>query len=168
MLALAAVLAAAPARAESEYEVKAAYLYKVAGLVKWPASAFANPQAPLAIGVVGREPFAVISRTLRGLEPKPGARPIEVRLLAAGDSAGLQASHIVFVGGAERIAGIAAAVRGRPVLTVGEVGEFARNGGMIGFVVREQRIKLQINNNAARQARLDIASDLLGIAEIVN
>ena len=40
-----------------EYPVKAAFLYKFGSFVEWPASAFANPQSPVQLCVVGRDPF---------------------------------------------------------------------------------------------------------------
>ena len=167
LLALAGLLGLpAAARAETEYDVKAAYLYKIATLVKWPAAAFPSAPAPLVIGVVGREAFSGFESVLRG--QTIGARALEIRRLAASDAAGLRACHLVFVSDGERLAGIAAALQGRPVLLVGDASEFARSGGMIGFVVREQKLKLEINRDAAEQARLSISSDLLGIAKIVN
>ena len=155
------------ARAESEYDVKAAYLFNFTSLVKWPASAFTSPQAPLVIGVVGRDPFSGgLDGALRG--QKAGGHPIEVRHVGAGDSGALQRCHLVYVTASERVADVARVVQGRPVLVVGEVENAARSGGVIGFVKREQKIKIEINNEAARQLRLSISSDLLGIAKIVN
>lgn len=157
----------AQARAESEYDVKAAYLFNFTRLVKWPASAFASPQAPLVIGVVGRDPFnGGLDGTLRG--QKAGVRPIEVRHVSAGDAAALQTCHLIYVTAADRFPEVARAVQGHPVLAVGDAENFARNGGIIGFVTRDRKIKLEINNDAARQLRLSIPSDLLGIATIVN
>ncbi len=155
------------AHAESEYNVKAAFLYNFTRLVKWPATAFATPQAPLVIGVVGRDPFSGgLNDILRG--QKAGARPIEVKHLGTGDSAGLQNCHLIFVSSSVNVAEVARVVQGRPVLVVGESENFARTGGIIGFVVREQKIRLEINNDAARQMRLGIPSDLLAMAKIVN
>jgi YfiR/HmsC-like len=45
--------------------------------------------------------------------------------------------------------------------------EFAAAGGMIAFVNREGRIKLQINQDAVRQSGLKISAKLLEIAELV-
>ena len=167
LLALAGLFGTPEAvRAETEYDVKAAYLYKIATLVKWPDTAFSSAQAPLVVGVVGRGAFSGIESILRG--QTISSRSLEIRRLAANDAAGLRACHLVFVSDGERLAGIAAALQGRPVLLVGDASEFARSGGMIGFVVREQKLKLEINRDAAEQARLSISSDLLGIAKIVN
>src|SRR4051812_38643992 len=50
--------------AESEYDVKAAYLFKFTKFVEWPASAYASNDAPFVIGIVGRDPFGGLDRIL--------------------------------------------------------------------------------------------------------
>ena len=56
LLALAGIVFAhSPLRAESEADVKAAYLFNFAKVIEWPASAFAGAKAPIVIGVVGRD-----------------------------------------------------------------------------------------------------------------
>lgn len=155
--------------AESEYDVKAAYLFKFTKFVEWPGSAFASPQAPFAIGVVGRDPFAGgLDRILEG--QRIGDRQLEVRYLGAGDAAGLRACQMIFVSGSEerRLPDILSATQGRPVLVVGESEGFASAGGMLGFALRQSRLGVEVNAGAARQARLKISSQLLNIARIVN
>ena len=45
------------AHAPGEYEVKAAFLLNFARLVEWPNSAFSGRDDPIALGVLGRDPF---------------------------------------------------------------------------------------------------------------
>ncbi|HVV02776.1 MAG TPA: YfiR family protein, partial [Puia sp.] len=40
-----------------EYELKAIFLYNFAQFVEWPPAAFSNNEAPLVIGVIGKNPF---------------------------------------------------------------------------------------------------------------
>ena len=54
-----------------------------------------------------------------------------------------------------------------PILTVGDIADFAQEGGMIGLVEAEQRIRFNINLAAARQANLKLSSQLLKLATIV-
>lgn len=58
-------------------------------------------------------------------------------------------------------------VSGRKVLTVGEFEGFAKRGGMINFIIVDNRIAFEINIDAARRAGLSISSQLLKLAEIV-
>jgi hypothetical protein len=171
--ALCAILAwscffAPLAHAESEYDVKAAYLFKFTKFVEWPSSAFSNPDAPFVIGIVGRDPFGGLDRILEG--KRTGERALEVRYLSAGDAAGQRACQMIFVNASEehRLPDILSAIQGRPVLVVGESDGFASAGGMLGFAVRQSHMGVEVNSGAARQARLKISSQLLNIARIVN
>src|ERR1700758_4217756 len=50
-----------------EYQVKAVFLFNLAQFVDWPSKAFADPAAPLIIGVLGEDPFgSYLDETLRG------------------------------------------------------------------------------------------------------
>jgi YfiR/HmsC-like len=53
------------------------------------------------------------------------------------------------------------------ILTVGESKEFLQQGGMIGFVLRDQRVQFAVNNKAANAAGLHISARLLGVATAV-
>jgi YfiR/HmsC-like len=167
---LALVWLCAPiARAESEYDVKAAYLFKFTKFIEWPATAFAGPDAPFVIGIVGRDPFnGGLDRLIEG--NTTGARRLEVQHLNANDSTELRGCQMVFVSASEqrRLPNILSAVQGRPVLVVGESEGFASAGGMLGFALRESRVGIEINSAAARQARLKISSQLLNLAKLVN
>ena len=50
------------------------------------------------------------------------------------------------------------------MLTVGEWPQFTENGGMINFVLENNKIRFQINDQAARGAGLKISSKLLNLA----
>jgi hypothetical protein len=50
---------------------------------------------------------------------------------------------------------------------VGDSEKFARQGGVIGFVKKDGKVRLEVNLNAARKARLEISSKLLAVADEV-
>lgn len=172
-LALSALLVLAalfpgPARAEQEYDVKAAYLFKFTKFVEWPAAAFEDAQSPFVVGIVGRDPFnGEFDRVVAG--NTVGKRPLQVKHLGATDIADLRSCQMLFVSASERrrLRDILEALEDRPVLVVGESDDFARSGGMMGFALRENRIGIEINPEATRRARLKISSQLLNIAKIV-
>lgn len=152
-------------RAESEGAIKAAYLANFAKLVEWPASALAGEKA-LIIGVVGRDAVAdEVARTLAGANV--GGRRIEVRRLAAVDAGALLGCHVIFVSDSERGEAIIGAVRGRPVLVVGEAENFARRGGALGFVSEGGNVKFEANAKAAALNGLTVSSRLLRVAREV-
>jgi hypothetical protein len=54
-----------------------------------------------------------------------------------------------------------------PILTVGEDEPFARNGGIIHFVLKNGNVRLEIDLAAAKKAGLTISSRLLAVADVV-
>jgi hypothetical protein len=56
---------------------------------------------------------------------------------------------------------------GRGVLTVGEGVPFVREGGMIGFVIDNRRVRFDINQAAVEAAGLKMSSKLLSVAREV-
>src|ERR1700693_2178158 len=62
----------------AEYLVKAGFIYNFAKFVEWPSTAFAEPDSPIVIGVLGTDPFGdIINRVVEG--KKIGTRGFVVR-----------------------------------------------------------------------------------------
>ena len=53
-------------------------------------------------------------------------------------------------------------------LSIGEADGFAERGGVIGLVVRDDRVKFEINTEAADSTRLRISSKLLALTRVVH
>lgn len=150
----------------TEYQLKAVFLFNFAQFVAWPDSAFATPDAPLVIGILGPDPFgAYLDETVRG--EMVNGHPLVIRRFRG--PADVTICHVLFVGSADRqrLEAILTELGTRPILTVGEWDGFARGGGMIGFVTDRNRIRLRINRQAAEAASLTLSSRLLRPAEIV-
>jgi hypothetical protein len=149
----------------NEYQLKAVFLFRFTQFVEWPA-ATAGSAAPFAICVLGDDPFAAyLDETVRGETVQ--SRPIVVQRFDKAD--GGQNCSISFISASERdrIKPLAASLRDRGVLTVGDTSNFAEQGGMIELVTDDNRIRLKINVEAARTANLQISSKLLRPATIV-
>lgn len=159
-------LAVALAQAYNETEVKAAFLYHFTGYVEYPPDAFANPNAPFVIGVLGKDSILdALQNAVRGKNVR--GRPVVVKQVSIGQE--LRDCHILFVPEAQaanllRVQGI---LGDAPVLLVGESKDFAARGGMIGFFVEQNRVRFEINPEATRRARLTVSSKLLSLARIV-
>jgi hypothetical protein len=168
-LALAGLMAAfclcatAQETRPSEYQVKAAFLLNFGKFVEWPTNAFACTNAPLVIGVFGNDPF---HGDLEGVAAGQNinGHPVIVRQIKALPD--LKACHILFIAASEktRERELLKAVEGTGVLTVSETDDFIRAGGMINFIIEDSQVHFQINNNAARTARLSISSKLIKLA----
>jgi hypothetical protein len=159
--------AVAQASASPEYQLKAVFLFNFAQFVEWPAGAFAGPDTPLVIGVLGEDPFgSYLDETVRG--ETVNGRPYEVQRYRGVEEIGT--CHILFVSrrGADRLQGVLDSLRGRSILTVSDAEGFAGRGGMIRFVTDRNRIRLRINLEAAQAADLTLSSKLLRPAQIVS
>ena len=77
--------------------------------------------------------------------------------------------QIVFVGAHEMslLPALLREIRGSAILTVGDTEKFSRQGGMVNFVVQDNRVRFEINADAAQRAGLKISSKLLQLATIV-
>ena len=163
---LAGARAAAPATPTAEYQVKAAFLFNFAQFVEWPAKAFPDEQAPIIVGVLGEDPFGSYLDELVQNE-KIGNRPLVVRRYRRVED--VADCHILFI---SRSAGAQfdktiASLRGRPLLTVGDLDNFCRLGGMVRFVTENGKIRLRVNIESAKDSGLTISSKLLRWATIV-
>jgi hypothetical protein len=77
--------------------------------------------------------------------------------------------HILFISISEtsRLPKVIAALQHRSILTVGDAENFSRAGGMVRFVTESGKIRMRINNEAARESGLIISSKILRAATIV-
>jgi hypothetical protein len=150
-----------------EYPLKLAFLYNFTKFVEWPSDSFRDPDAPLAICVVGNDPFSPdLEAELR--TRAVGSHPVEVRTLRSNDA--LSVCHMVFVPATEKnqAARILNSLKGSSTLTVGETEGFAGLGGIINLTIEQDKLHFEVNPLAAERAGLKISSKLLSMAKIVN
>jgi hypothetical protein len=150
-----------------EYQVKAAFLYNFAKFVEWPALTFKTDKDPLRICVLGQNPFG------NALVEGVGGKTVVGRPLVVSDISDVNQGadcQILFIGSSERkrLRSIFAELRTMGVLTVGETEGFASQGGIVNFKLGGGRVRLEINIDAAAQAKLRISSKVLNLAQIVN
>lgn len=149
-----------------EYDLKAAFLFNFAQFVEWPPSASPPADEPFVIGVLGQDPFGAILDEIVRNETVQG-RPIVVQRFRSVDGVGR--CQILFISASEdaRAREILAALAGRGLLTVGESEPVAAAGGVIRFLVVNNKLRLRINVEAASREQLKISSKLLRLAEVV-
>lgn len=166
LLLLAGMLSqssAADAPAE-EYHVKGAFLLNFAKFVEWPAEAFKGPGDPIAICILGANPFSP-ALDLAAQQVVVDRRRVTMRQIP--DAQQARQCQIVFVSESERkrAHAVQEAVRGRSVLTVGESEGFIAGGGVIEFRVEESKVRMEINAAAAALAGLHVSAKLLSLAQ---
>lgn len=169
-LVAAGIATAAPGAwaqaAGPDYKIKAVFLYHFAQFVEWPGRAFSDARSPLIIGVLGNDPFgSVLEEAVRG--EKANGRALVVRRFRLIEE--VDACHILFISRSEvaRLEAIFQSLRAKSVLTVGDMDNFARDGGMIHFAMERDRIRLRVNVGASTAAGLTISSKLLRSVDLV-
>ncbi|HTT08654.1 MAG TPA: YfiR family protein [Gammaproteobacteria bacterium] len=146
-----------------EYAVKAAYLYKFGFYVEWPSTALPSPTSPINLCVIGEDPFGTALDTAVH-DQTINAHPIVIkRLESIGRDSGC---HILYIGGMEiqRVSQIIDAVRGSGVLTVTDMQGSGAISGIVNFVIKDDRVRFDIDEDAASQNGLAISSKLLSLA----
>ncbi|NOT83815.1 MAG: YfiR family protein [Methylococcaceae bacterium] len=147
----------------AEYKIKAGYLYNFIKFVTWPT----DNAKTFNICIFGQDPFGEL------LDPieKRTAFGLSIKLFRFDTESRTQTCHIVFVSANNK------AVWGTndqlvirdigKVLSVGEGEAFVEQGGMIGFVKREGKVKLQVNLKMLQESDLTVSAKLLEVAEII-
>jgi YfiR/HmsC-like len=168
LLACLAPFVSSPAPAQEqpatlERQVKAAYLLNFTRYVDWPAASFPDSAAPVNLCLVGGDEAMpeIVRHTIEGRRSR--GRP--VRLIRPDVPSQAGDCHVVFLPAETPLADTwLAALRGTPTLTVGEGPEFIRHGGMVAFMIVDQRVRFLIDDAAARASGLRISSRVLALA----
>jgi YfiR/HmsC-like len=157
-----------PARAQptpaDENALKAAFVYNFAKFTDWPEELWSKTTQLRVCVSPGNEGF---SKAVMALDAKPPVRgkPVEMRpLTRPEDAAGCQ---ILVLTGREGLAPWLRGVRNAPVLTVGEAEGFAAGGGVIGLFTEGDKLRFEINQEAAQRAGLKLSSQVLKLARLV-
>jgi hypothetical protein len=140
-----------------EFKIKAGYLFNFTKFITWSD----EESETFNICILGNDPFGA---TIDPIEQQSAFNhPIKLFRLATVNKE--LHCHIVYVG-----AGVnakSAGLNANNSLTVGEDSSFITQGGMIAFVKRQDKIKLQINLKLLQQRSLKISAKLLEVAEVV-
>ena len=151
----------------AEYQVKAVYLYNFGRFIEWPAAAPTRESAPnddtFAICVLGHDPFGhALDDTLAG-EVIDKRKLIAKRISNSRDAIGCR---ILFVSSSEtgHLSEILPSLENTGILTVSDMSGFTANGGMIQFVLKDNKVRFEVNLTATKQAGLTLSSQLLKVA----
>jgi hypothetical protein len=166
-LALALILSLPdPGRADDavgEYEVKAAFIFNIAKYAKWPATAFSDANAPLVIGILGKDPFGGVLDRVVQIRQIEGRRVVIRRGTSAAEMRGC---HLVFIadGERDRIASHCEVLENFGVLTVGDA---PQRRTAIVFYLDGSRLSFSVWLPALDRAQVQISAKLLKLAKEV-
>lgn len=166
--------------ANREYQIKAAFLYNFIKFVDWPEET-SDSNEPIIIGIIGKNPFGdafepikdkpvknrkVIVKWFKGLDELEKSSQLD----KSGKHPQIEAireCNLLFICSSEKekLKETIDLLKDRNVLTVADMQSFLESGGMVNFVIEENKVGFEINVAAAKQAKLDIRSNLLRLAK---
>ena len=149
----------------SEYEVKAAYLLNFLKFVQWPPFP-ASGENSIPICVLGRDPFGdTLDKIVSGQQIE-GKNVVSKRITTPAD---VDSCRVLFIDSSEtnRLMSTIAALDATPVLTVSEIPDFVSQGGIIQFVLKDGRVRFEINLMRAQRLGLMVSSQMLNVAAAV-
>jgi len=164
LLALGAWGTAARAAGPSEPAVKAGFVYNFAKFTEWPPSALPTTGSVL-LCMLGGDPQGAVAGAIEGKLLQ--GRTLTVRRQTKVDE--LHTCQIVYLTEVDerRQTEALRAIRGLPVLSIGDADGFAEVGGMIALVAVGERIQFEVNSDAAHGSGLKISSQLMRLARAV-
>ena len=146
----------------SQYDVEAAYLFNFAKFVTWPASSPVQNGA-FNICVFGDDPFGPsLDRIISG-EKIDGKTVVDKKISSPEEA---PTCSILYISSSEvgRLNRILSAVKNAPILTVSDIPDFTERGGIIQFVLRDSRVRFEVNLGPVQRDRLTLSSELLKVA----
>ncbi|HNW45034.1 MAG TPA: YfiR family protein [Elusimicrobiales bacterium] len=146
-----------------EDKVKTAFLYKFTKYVQWPE---AGQDEDFQIAVIGDSGLIAPLRELAREKLSNGGK-IKVERWRSPEDIG--PCRILFIAASERerLGEILKKTEGKNILTVGDSKGLAALGVAINFVVVDGKVRFEINRRAAAQAGVEISSQLLKLAILV-
>jgi hypothetical protein len=158
---------------DQEYRVKAAFLYNFIKFIEWPQNKVSDKDT-ISICVIGENPFKKAFGPIK--DKQIGNKKIAIKLyknleeLKTSDQIdNIRKCHVLFICSSEKkqFKEIFNLIKGHSVLTVSDTEGFLDSGGMINFMIEEQKVCFEINNYSAKQAKLNLRSQLLRLAKKV-
>ena len=118
------------------------------------------------ICVLGEDPFGPTLGTILADETIAGKNVVAKRIPTPQEALNCR---VLFISSSEssRLKEILATLGGASVLTVSDLPEFTEHGGMVQFLLVEDRVRFEVNLAAAQRAGLTLSSDLLKVATTV-
>ncbi|MGD9850705.1 MAG: YfiR family protein [Nitrospirales bacterium] len=167
MISVTALSPLSQAEGPSDDQIKATYLYHFTKFVEWPTSSFTLENSPLQLCVMEPDTFGpFLETTLKG--KSSGTHSLIIKRHPSTKE--IRQCHMLFLSKqqASLWSTLRASLAHTTVLTVGEHGDFLKEGGMIQFYRDGQKIRFAINPQTIKQTQLRVSAKLWRLAKIVN
>jgi hypothetical protein len=156
----------ADAQQMSETQVKAAYLFSFAKFVKWPPEILPAPSDPIRLCILNDLSFQT-QLDLIARNKSIDGHPVLVILVQNVEQSRRCQELFISSAAKQNPLPIIESLRGTTVVTVGETDGFVEEGGIINFILQDDRVHFQVNQRAASQAGIRMSSQLLSLATLV-
>lgn len=144
----------------NEAQVKAGFLLKIVEFVKWPDNGGEVSTGAITIGILGEDPFAgELERLIQG-QTVLGRKLAVKRAPSIGALRGCQ---ILFVSRSEksRLGEVLSGIKADGILTISDMQQFSKRGGMIQLFVVSENLRYNINMDAIQRAGLNLSSQIM-------
>lgn len=171
---------------EAEYQIKAAFVYNFMKFTEWPdeKGAASSDESPMIIGILGDNPFGksfvpIQEKTIREhpiqVVEFPSFLEFRRQYKSTNEAANkysltyknkMHTCHVLFICDSEKsnIAVLLPMLQQGKVLIVSDIPRFIDNGGIIGFIKQDNKIRFEINMDESEEQGLHISSQLLKLA----
>lgn len=150
----------------NEYQVKAVYLYNFGRFVKWPENREPKEAGSFPICILGQDPFgSTLDSTLAG--ESLDHKPIVIRRISKPQESVNCRILFIHSSASSQLREILVALDHLSILTVSDMPDFSKRGGMIQFVLDGEKVRFEVNLANTEPANLVLSSELLKVAKTV-
>lgn len=151
---------------EDESLLRAAFIYNFTKFTSWPDNTVRKQDSPLFICTIGKDQLVNALTKLNNIkiqEHKVVIRSLKNRNYTDN-------CNVLYVASSEKkfLNKIIRVNRGKPILTISGIRNFAQDGGVIEFFREKGKTRFIINLDAATNAGLEISSRLLILAVVID
>lgn len=148
-----------------EHQIKAAMIYNMAKFADWSADNLPVNQQQFVICVLGK---GRLSNAVETLQAKPvRGRNIVVREITQASEASNCQMLIIGESELRQIPAILEKTRNSRIMTISDTDGFAKAGGVVGFFVEDNKVRLEINLATVQRHKLRIDAQVLKLSRIV-
>lgn len=150
----------------SEYQVKAAFLLRIMDFITFTSADSEPAELPNKLCIYGKSPFGDVLQTQASQQSK------RVHISYPKDLATLNVCHFVFITSevAVPLSEIIFSTKNGPMLTISDIPDFTRKGGMLELSVDHElnRVLILLNLRSCEMAGVQVAANLADLATLVD
>lgn len=153
-------------QADQLTKVKAAYIYNFTKFIEFPEGRFDDESSDFNLCIKNAPEFIGLFDSIEGVKIK--GRDFRVKFIGNDDDVDM--CHFLYVkpGASVGIGNIMEESLKGKFVTISSGSSFVYSGGMISFVLVDDRVKVEINLKSTRQAGFTISARLLEVSRVVN